>query len=53
MLNDRNHVIDHVDVLIADAKSKIRRRIEGDPFVQVQAVYEDVIKDTREQIGQL
>ena len=52
-MNDHNHVVDHVDLLIADVRTKIRRRIEGDPFVQVQAVYEDVIKEKREQIGQL
>ena len=37
--------------LIATAKARLRKRIEGDPFIQCQAVYEEVIKEIREEIG--
>ena len=50
-MTDHTHVIDNIDFLLAEVKSKLRQRIEGDPFVQCQAVYEQVIKETREEIG--
>ena len=51
MITGHNHIVDGVYKLIATAKAQLRKRIEGDPFVQCQAVYEEVIKEIREEIG--
>ncbi len=45
------HFVDDVEKLIATAKTRLRKRIEGDPFVQCQAVYEEIIKEIRKEIG--
>ena len=44
-------MVDGVDKLIAEAKRRIRKRIEGDPFVMCMGVYEEVIREIREEIG--
>ena len=51
MITHHNHIVDGVDKLIATDKARLRKRIEGDPFIQCQAVYEEVIKEIREEIG--
>ena len=49
---DHTHTVEKVDVLIREAKKRLRRSIEENPAITLLSAYNEVVKDIREEIGE-